>query len=120
MKLLHRAPPPRHAQLKSLPGVAQIRQSRQPRLRGVLNATGVVVHTNLGRAPLAEEALARVVEAGGVEVDSSRYRYRPMYEAPCLARFATECPMAEQLTATVVACRLEAFAARPESRTVTS
>ena len=29
-----------------------------------LNATGVVVHTNLGRAPLAEAALARVLEVG--------------------------------------------------------
>jgi L-seryl-tRNA(Ser) seleniumtransferase len=29
----------------------------------VLNATGVIVHTNLGRAPLAPEALARVQDA---------------------------------------------------------
>src|ERR1700719_3858309 len=37
---------------------------RRPRLRRVLNGTGVVVHTNLGRAPLSEAALDRVVEAG--------------------------------------------------------
>jgi L-seryl-tRNA(Ser) seleniumtransferase len=43
---------------------AELAEARRPRLRGVLNATGVVVHTNLGRAPLAEEALARVVEVG--------------------------------------------------------
>src|SRR5262249_14307773 len=36
---------------------------RAPRLLRVLNATGVVVHTNLGRAPLAEAALRRVHEA---------------------------------------------------------
>ncbi len=37
--------------------------ARQHSLRRVLNATGVVVHTNLGRAPLAAEALERVREA---------------------------------------------------------
>jgi L-seryl-tRNA(Ser) seleniumtransferase len=34
---------------------------RRPSLRRVLNATGVIVHTNLGRAPLADAALEQVV-----------------------------------------------------------
>src|SRR5579864_4797977 len=40
----------------------ELAAARAPSLRRVLNATGVIVHTNLGRAPLAEEALTRVVE----------------------------------------------------------
>lgn len=35
----------------------------RPNLRRVLNATGVVVHTNLGRSILASQAIERVVEA---------------------------------------------------------
>jgi L-seryl-tRNA(Ser) seleniumtransferase len=37
---------------------------RSPGLRRALNATGVVIHTNLGRAPLADAALERVREVG--------------------------------------------------------
>ncbi|MFL5688306.1 MAG: L-seryl-tRNA(Sec) selenium transferase, partial [Chloroflexota bacterium] len=40
----------------------ELDRARRPRLRRVLNATGVIVHTNLGRAPLAAEAIARVEE----------------------------------------------------------
>ncbi len=38
--------------------------ARSPSLRRTLNATGVVIHTNLGRAPLADAALERVREVG--------------------------------------------------------
>src|SRR5438270_5200031 len=41
----------------------ELARARGPRLRRVINATGVIVHTNLGRAPLATAALEQVVEA---------------------------------------------------------
>jgi L-seryl-tRNA(Ser) seleniumtransferase len=42
----------------------ELAAARRPTLRRVLNATGVIVHTNLGRAPLSAAALAHAVEAG--------------------------------------------------------
>jgi L-seryl-tRNA(Ser) seleniumtransferase len=42
----------------------ELSAAHSSRLRRVLNATGVVVHTNLGRAPLPEAALDRVREVG--------------------------------------------------------
>src|SRR5919197_852146 len=43
--------------------VSRARERLRPPLRRVLNATGVVVHTNLGRAPLAAPARAAVQAA---------------------------------------------------------
>ncbi len=53
--------------------VARARADVRPVLRRVVNATGVVLHTNLGRAPLGADALAAIAETAGgyvnVEVD---------------------------------------------------
>ena len=41
---------------------SELAAARAPSLRRVINATGVIAHTNLGRAPLADAAIDRVRE----------------------------------------------------------
>ena len=57
---------------------ARLEEWTAPRLRRVVNGTGVVLHTNLGRAPLSQTALERVSEIArgysNVELDLERGR----------------------------------------------
>jgi L-seryl-tRNA(Ser) seleniumtransferase len=52
--------------LADLPGLIQERVSASstPKLRPVLNASGVIIHTNLGRAPLSQAALEAARQTG--------------------------------------------------------
>lgn len=43
----------------------EVRRRVAPSLRRVINASGVILHTNLGRAPLARQALEAICEAAG-------------------------------------------------------
>src|SRR4051794_23133912 len=66
-------------------------------LRPVLNATGVLVHTNLGRAPLSAAAVAAMAAAAGttdVELDLATGRRGPRGEA-ALAALRDAVPAAE-------------------------
>jgi L-seryl-tRNA(Ser) seleniumtransferase len=59
------------------------------RPRALINATGVLLHTNLGRAPLADEAVAAMVAAAGsceleFEVESGRRGSRMAWLRPLL------------------------------------
>ena len=53
----------------AMPGIldeaeAVLKELSEPSLKPVINATGVVVHTNLGRSILSEKAVQRIVEVG--------------------------------------------------------
>jgi L-seryl-tRNA(Ser) seleniumtransferase len=53
--------------LAELPGAIekQLHGTMEFSLKPVINATGVILHTNLGRAPLAQSAIQRVAEVAG-------------------------------------------------------
>jgi L-seryl-tRNA(Ser) seleniumtransferase len=56
----------------------RLQKLSQPRLRSVINATGVIIHTNLGRAPVSDEAARAMAEVAGrytaleIELESGR------------------------------------------------
>jgi L-seryl-tRNA(Ser) seleniumtransferase len=83
-----------------------------PGPRPVLNATGVLLHTNLGRAPLADAALAAVIDAGGyctLEYDSfagTRGRRGEHVRPLLVALFAPGRPEADALAVTNAAAGL--------------
>lgn len=66
---------------RSLPSVSELAErvarrvlaTEKPPLRPVINATGILLHTGLGRAPLAEEAIAEIAavarDYASVELD---------------------------------------------------
>ena len=78
--------------------LAAIAGHKATTLRPVLNATGVIVHTNLGRAPLSEAAVEAVVAASGyvdVELDLADGN-RSRRGAGARAALLAACPAAEE------------------------
>jgi len=69
---------------------SRLEQVMTPRPRALINATGVLLHTNLGRAPLSREAVAAMTAAAGTcelefEVESGRRGSRLTWLRPLLA-----------------------------------
>jgi L-seryl-tRNA(Ser) seleniumtransferase len=99
-----------------------------PRLKPVLNATGVVLHTNLGRAPLAAAAIERVAAIAqgycNLELDLDEgergSRYEPVVELLCAltgaedALVVNNCAAAVLLTLSALAGGKEAIVSRGE------
>ncbi len=73
---------------------AEVEALLAPSLRAVINATGVVLHTNLGRAPLSREAVERigatVTQYSNLEYDLARGERgtRDVHTARLMARLA--------------------------------
>jgi L-seryl-tRNA(Ser) seleniumtransferase len=74
--------------------VAQVEAQLAPSLVRVINATGVILHTNLGRSPLSPAAAARISEIATrysnleYEIESGKRGQRDVHTGRILARLA--------------------------------
>lgn len=74
----------------------QLRQSLGHSLRRVINATGVILHTNLGRAPLAIAAIERIRDTAGeysnleFEIESGERGKRDVHVERLLRRLLSD------------------------------
>ncbi|TFV64359.1 L-seryl-tRNA(Sec) selenium transferase [Geodermatophilus sp. DF01-2] len=85
------------APVDAVPAVLSALPTTASSLRPVFNATGVLVHTNLGRSPLSPAAVEAVAAAGGttdVELDLATGRRGPR-GAAALAALQAAVPAAE-------------------------
>ncbi len=101
----------------------------KPSLRTVINATGVMLHTNLGRALLSQEAIAAMSEVSGsfsnteFDLNSGRRGSRNVHLEQILCRFSgaeaalvvNNCASAVLLSLTALARRKEVIVSRGEA-----
>jgi L-seryl-tRNA(Ser) seleniumtransferase len=94
---------------------AALRADNAPRLRHVINATGVILHTNLGRAPLSRAAVDALAVAAGysnleLDLDSGRRGERASLLSGLLTQlFACESAFAVNNNAAAILLALTAL-----------
>jgi L-seryl-tRNA(Ser) seleniumtransferase len=94
----------------------------RPSLRPVINATGIIVHTNLGRSPLSDAALRAVLSIAGsystleYDVDSGERGSRHVHVERLICEVTgAEAAMAVNNNAAAVLLAISALAARKEA-----
>ncbi len=94
---------------------SRLRAFVEPKLRRVINATGVILHTNLGRAPLSQAALDALAVAAGysnleLDLDSGRRGERAaLVSGHLTALFASDAALVVNNNASAVLLALTAL-----------
>jgi L-seryl-tRNA(Ser) seleniumtransferase len=94
---------------------ARLRADAAPKLRRVINASGVILHTNLGRAPLSKAALSALAGAASysnLELDletGKRGERADLVRGPLVALFGSESAFAVNNNAAAILLALAAL-----------